>query len=315
MTHPVLDALLEVIETDPLPSAYTSSHWQRFGRETVVERRGKRLVFRGVQFGAVYERHPARRLLRVLERASYRSVTNSLQSYPRVWWTATRLARECAFGLTFDIWKSAVALSVLMDHWSAAQLSPTTVALIGDGYGFFGALMHRLLPGARLYCMDLPKILAFQVRTHETADPEAALSFLSARGAGKADITFVLPQEVERVEEDIDCAVNIASMQEMNPFTIAAYFAFLRRRSTSRSRFYCVNRLSKTLPGGEGVRFHAYPWCEDDEVFIDGPCPYYTHFLSFQTPWVNAFDGMHMHRLVRLAPEPPHRDNASQHRR
>ena len=112
----------------------------------------------------------------------------------------------------------------------------------------------------------------------------------------------------------VDCAINIASMQEMNEFSIASYFMFLRRSTTPSSRFYCVNRLRKDLPGGEVTSFKDYPWQEDDEVFIDGPCPYYAHFfghpmlpkgprvLGVRVPFVNYFDGIMMHRLARLAP-------------
>ena len=61
---------------------------------------------------------------------------------------------------------------------------------------------------------------------------------------------FVLPQAVEDITETIDCAINIASMGEMSDSSIRSYFTFLRRRSAAHSRFYCVNRLRKDLPGG-----------------------------------------------------------------
>ena len=106
-----------------------------------------------------------------------------------------------------------------------------------------------------------------------------------------------------------------ASMQEMNEFSIASYFSFLRRRSSPSSRFYCANRLWKQLPGGEIASFNDYPWQEDDEIFFDGPCPYYTHFFARYTlangprvlgrvPFINYCDGIHMHRLVRLVALP-----------
>ena len=87
-------------------------------------------------------------------------------------------------------------------------------------------------------------------------------------------VFFVAPQHAELIPEKIDCAFNIASMGEMSEFSISAYFTFLRRRSSMNSRFYCVNRSEKQLPGGEVTRFADYPWNEDDMVFIDGPCPY-----------------------------------------
>ena len=314
--HQVIESLLDVVKTDPLPVAHTSSHWQRYGSETVVEQRGDGLILQSAGFGLMRQRHPAARLLGVLERLSYRPVTSRLRSYPALWRAAQHLARDLSFDLTYDVWRQTAALAVLADHWAAFGLSPRRFALIGDGHGFLGALIHRLRPDAVLYCIDLPKMLVFQAQTHATADPDAVLTRRQDTETPGA-AAFVLPQEAEAVLGPIDCAVNIASLQEMTPESIADYFAFLRSRSGATSRFYCVNRLRKELPGGETTSFLDYPWQEDDEVFLDGRCPYYTHTLGLRTrsqgprllgvrvPFINAFDGPHMHRLVRLAPRSP----------
>lgn len=310
----VIESLLQIVRTDPLPPAHTSSHWQRYGRETTVERRGDELVLRASGFEAIDPRGVRSRALHLVERLSYRSVTSRLRNYPSVWQAAKRLAFDLSGIPNFNVLKSACALAVLTDHWAAYGLSPKVFVLIGDGYGFLGALIRRHLPGTRLYCVDLPKMLVFQARIHELADDGTSMSVLSKAGGGLADIMFVLPQDVEMISEKVDCAINIASMQEMNPPNIAGYFTFLRRRSTPHSRFYCVNRRCKELPDGEIVRFYDYPWQGDDEVFIDGVCPYYTHFFAPYTlpngprifgvriPCVNYFDGVVMHRLARLAP-------------
>ncbi|MBI4256644.1 hypothetical protein HY626_01140 [Candidatus Uhrbacteria bacterium] len=313
MNH-VIEMLLEMVEADPLPAAHTSSHWQRYGRETLIERRGEQLVLRPVGFEGIMRPQFGGVILHWVERLTYRSVTSQLKSYAPIWRMSKQLARDLSGGVNFYVFKSTCALAVLAEHWAAYRLSPRTLALIGDGYGFLGALIRRWQPGSRLYCIDLPKMLVFQANTHGKADPGARMSVLSANDSEGADITFVLPQDIERIPDEIDCAINIASMQEMNEFSIASYFTFLRRRSTTHSRFYCVNRLRKELPGGEIASFAGYPWQEDDEVFINGPCPYYTHFLGDYTlpngpralgmrvPFVNSFDGIHMHRLARLAP-------------
>lgn len=312
----VINTLLDIVETDSLPAADTSLYWRRAGEKTVVKRDGNGLVLRGFGFGVL---HPpswggcALRAVRVVERVSYRRVTMRLKNYSSVWRTSVALARDLSFALTFDVWKQAVALAVLMDHWEARNLSPRTFALIGDGYGFLGALIRRHIPEARIYCIDLPKMLVFQAYTHELADPAAKMSLLHRGESSGANVVFALPKDIETISDQIDCAVNIASMQEMKPTSIQAYFAFLRRRRGNGSRFYCVNRLCKELPGGEVADFYGYPWRQDDEVFIDEPCPYYSHFFSPSTlrngprflgvrvPFVNYFDGVHMHRLVRLA--------------
>jgi hypothetical protein len=251
-----------------------------------------------------------------MERLSYRRVTRSLSEYPRVWHAAKSLARKVKFSLTFDVWKSAVIVALLEEHWDKHNLSPSTVAVIGDGYGFLSALIRQCRQPRRTYCIDLPKTLAFQIRTHEIADPAASMRLVDATaGQVMADVNFVLPQDVERVEETLDLSINVASMEEMNEFTIAHYFKFLRHRSGRDSRFYCLNRAHKQLPGGEVSRFLDYPWSGRDQIFLDGPCPFYTHFfarctlpngprlLGVRIPLINYFDGEHVHRLVRLDSE------------
>ena len=320
MIDPVIEQLLQAVEHDPAPARYTSSYWRQYTAQNTARMEDGRLVLRGFGIGDVGQPRLHGRCLHQLERLSYRRVTLRFQAYPVVWRMTKRLARDLGYGLTFDVWKSAVILALLVDHWKAARLSPKTFAMIGDGYGFLGALIRQALPGIRMCCIDLPTMLVFQATTHHRADPKAILTFRSeGKGADEpsaADVILVLPQAIERIPGPIDCAINVASMQEMNPLTIHTYFAFLRRRSGPQSRFYCLNRQRKVLPGGEVSSFSEYPWQEDDETFVDGACPFYTHFFSqyhasngprrlgLRVPFVNYFDGLHLHRLVRLAPRP-----------
>ena len=312
----VFDELLKQVEADPLPAGHTSVYWQQYGRGTVVERRGEALVLKPYGFES-----PARPSARVraahwVERLLYRPVTARYHSFSSIWCIAERLARDLSSDPKFHVFKAACALSVLSDYGARAAWRPTTLAVIGDGFGFLGALSRRVWPGIRLYCVDLPKTLVFQARTHQTADPHARLAVRSGgESAAGADIVFITPPNVELVDEMIDCAISVASMQEMTTASIAGYFTFLRRRSTPRSRFYCVNRLDKELPGEERTRFYDYPWQADDEIFLDEPCPYYQHFiapytlcrgpriLGIRVPYLNYFDGVHLHRLVRLTPQ------------
>jgi hypothetical protein len=319
--NPVLDALLRAVEASPIPAEHASSHWQFHGRQTTVEPDGPMLRLRASGFNPVAQPGLAGHLLHRVERWSYRAVTAHLKSFPEIWALTRQLLRELGGGPDFYAFRSACALATLADHWQAFGLDPKVFALIGDGSGLLGAMIRRARPTARLYCIDLPKTLVFQVRTHERANPSACVALLSGEDSGEAptaaaaDIAFVLPQALEQIPDAIDCAINIASMQEMLASSIAAYFTFLRRRSAPQARFYCVNRRRKELRGGEITSFYDYPWQPDDEVFVDGPCPYYRHFFSSSTlphgprlfgvrvPYVNWMDGEHVHRLARLAPE------------
>ena len=311
----VIDSLRPLVQADPLPEAHTSSHWTLHGAQTQGEFQGDGVRLQASGFDVIARPRWGGRLLHLAEWWSYRAARRGWASFPSVWASALRLVRELGGGPDFSTWKSAAVLATLTDHWAAEGLAPRTAVMIGDGSGFLGALLRRVAPEVRLYCVDLPKILIFQARMHEQADPRARLSLLWTPGWAEADVVLVPPQDMEQIPGPIDCAVNIASMQEMTAVSIAGYFAFLRRRSSPASRFYCVNREEKALPGGEVTRFADYPWRVDDEVFLDGPCPYYRHYFSPKThpsgprvlgwrvPYVNHFEGRVWHCLARLAPE------------
>ncbi len=314
-----LESLLEVVEQDPLPERHTSSHWKNYGSQIVVERNGERLALRGAGFTAHSNPNGLCRALYAVERLSYRPVTGKLKSFPWIFRKAVSLARELRVAMTRHEWSSAVVLSVLWDHFQEHRLQPRTFALIGDGDGFLGALILRCFegPAVRLYNMDLPKVLLFQAETHFKAAPGISLSvLLPGQDNLPAQVTLVHPDCIERVPEKIDCAINLVSMQEMKPSSVQAYFDFLRSRSGSSSRFYCVNRLRNELPGGEVSSFMDYPWSGKDELFLDTPCRYFRHFmdptttpngprlLGLRVPMVNYFSGRSWERLVHLAETP-----------
>lgn len=152
----VIESLLQIVDANPLPAGHTSSHWQRHGSETIVERRGGELVLRASGFETVHAGRVRSRVLHGLERLSYRLVTSRLRSYPAVWRVAKGLASDLSGTPNFNVFKSACALTVLADHWAAHGLAPKTFVLIGDGYGFLGALIRRYLGGVQLYCVVHP---------------------------------------------------------------------------------------------------------------------------------------------------------------
>ena len=263
----VIEELLQIVEKDPLPAADTSSYWQLYGGNMTVERRGDELVLIGSGFGSMDVGGRLGRAASVVERLTYWRVTARLRSHASVWRTARRLARDLSVDLTFDVWRQSVALALLADHWTAYDLSPRTFAVIGDGHGFLGALVRRHLPQSRVYCIDLPKILVFQARTHELADRSATISIMSSKSVRPTAITFVLPKDVEVISDQIDCALNMASMQEMNHLSIASYFQFLSSDDVvhhlrasialiARERNYLGvrSRASKTIHGRKTTR-------------------------------------------------------------
>lgn len=110
---------------------------------------------------------------------------------------------------------------------------------------------------------------------------------------------------------EIDIAINIASMQEMNPDMISKYFSLLSERKTKL--FYCCNRLEKILPDVTPARIFEFPWKKEDTFIVDEVCPWHKFFVGriggtnvrlFNTlpiPFLRKYDGVHLHRLARLA--------------
>ena len=99
----------------------------------------------------------------------------------------------------------------------------------------------------------------------------------------------------------IDLAINIASMQEMEPQYIRNYFDGLYTISSSRDLdFYCCNREEKTLPDGTITRFKDYPWSNLDNVKIDELCPWHQQFYIPYPPFYKPYDGPHRHQLRTL---------------
>jgi hypothetical protein len=100
-------------------------------------------------------------------------------------------------------------------------------------------------------------------------------------------------------------AVNIASMQEMNPDVISSYFSDLRQACSWGPRegvwFYCCNRESKILPDGTIVNFNDYPWHSNDVVVTDELCPWHQNYYTTRAfPPYKKYDGPIRHKLAML---------------
>lgn len=188
-----------------------------------------------------------------------------------------------------------------------------TILVIGDGHGILSALLHNRFPSARILLVDLGATLLFQAVYLAKAFPLATHVLTDEDFAATSDATFSYCP-ADRIESlpngDIDLAVNVASMQEMTLAAVAGYFKLLRKRRTRI--FYCCNRLEKRLSGGELLRFMDYPWLTADVHLVDEACPWHQWFFGrsraprvrvggVAIPLVHRYDGVHWHRLTRLA--------------
>ncbi|MEF2230136.1 MAG: putative sugar O-methyltransferase [Pseudodesulfovibrio sp.] len=299
-------------ECDP-SVGQTSSHWkEQHARARLTQADGD-FRLEGQGFG--YDPNPTAKslLLGWMTIALYLLKLPDRLALLRRLPAAVAVARRMGHPFTYNCFRSLCTyVSVLRER----ELS--RVAIIGDGWGYLAGLIRHFEPRAAVFLIDLGKTLTFQVSLLGKAFPEAELHLVDEGGLNPAEVgegAFVFcPAESVREMEAMrfDLFINVASMQEMTMPVIEEYFRFMRGTLRSGGLFYCCNRKEKVLPCGSVIRFHAYPWDAADIVLIDGPCPWHTFFLEScraargpvlfgrRVPYINWFDGDHLHRLAGL---------------
>jgi hypothetical protein len=212
---------------------------------------------------------------------------------PNRWWVlgqmrqAIALHRSMGLAFTQDSVRQLCTLALLRPLLS----DRARVLIIGDGFGVLAALLASQYPTATLHLVDISP--AFD-------EQRSRLSQAFARNEDGTRFTFTHAGDLSAQrfgDRRYDVAVNVASMQEMNPSEVARYFDFMRGRVT---HFYCCNRERKTFPDGTVSAFDEYPWSDRDEVLLDEPCPWHQWYVSYLPPFVHRYDGPTRHRLVRL---------------
>ena len=196
----------------------------------------------------------------------------------------------------------------------------TTACVIGDGYASMAALLLAYRAAGRVILVNLTKTLlvdlwylrlwmgseAFESQVNlvtDIAGVHRSLASATAPGPGQRVVAIQAVHHALMRKYPVDIAVNIASMQEMDPPVIAAYFDDLRAIAARRTLFfYCCNREEKALPDGTVTRFAEYPWKEGDRHIVDGPCPWHQFYYALMPPFYRPYDGPIRHRLVELAP-------------
>lgn len=283
-------------QDDKTYSSATSSHWQTVGGLRVTKTaKGWKAYGRG--FGGAPERTCAQAIKNAPRFFLARSLFTRYRCSLELQKVCVRLARRMGVWLDYDFIRQALSLNKILStvpimsnqRGPFASRGIKKICVIGDGYGFFSALSKEIDPSISLVIVNLGRILFFDALSISRLHPHAA-----------RDFTFI---EAERTKElsgmPIDLFINIASMQEMNPSTVAEYFQLMRESSSPSTYFYCCNRIEKKLPDGTIVRFLEYPW-SSSEIIFDELCPWYQKYPVSLPPFWRSFDGEIQHRLVRL---------------
>jgi hypothetical protein len=175
--------------------------------------------------------------------------------------------------------------------------------VIGDGYGFLSSVIKRLYPFAKIVLVDIGKVLLFQCVNLQVIFPKNLhLGILNGfEISGKFDFLYCPAEDIEKLTGiNFQLVVNISSMQEMDMTTIKRYFDYIRFHVTPDNLFYCCNRESKELPGGETINFSDYPWMKEDRHLIDEEPAFYRYYFTGKFPFIRYFDGPIHHRLTNM---------------
>jgi len=302
----------------PQEKPFISSHWRRCSERFHVEVDGKGNLVSLNGYG--FDRCKWKRWdRRVLDSACILSHLMHVPYKNEVLQLGVAALKDCQMlGLdpTFGVFRQVCSLALLKNHISDHMLNHRMhVLMIGDGVGILSVLFKRFFHNSTLVLVDIGKTLLFQAYHCQKAHPTCVHTLASmVVDLDKADFVYCPTGHLQTLERfKFDVAVSIASMQEMNDLTIARYFAFLRKHLHPRSLFYCCNRESKRLVGGEMSEFLRYPWQEGDQYLVDEYCPWHQYFFSrghaenglhlfgIRIPFVNFYDGKHRHRLAVLA--------------
>jgi hypothetical protein len=228
---------------------------------------------------------------------------------------ARRVADAQARQYTHDMMRQALSVSFARQAAPRGRVDACNL-VIGDGFGVLSSVLLLDDPGVKTICVNLTKSLLIDVTRIARVVPQAAIGLAETPDDVRALLDDASVRVIAVRADDASCltgqpigaAFNVVSMQEMPISVIAGYFKLLRSSTADRVVFYCCNKLTKTMPDGEEIRFDAYPWRDNDTIVSEGPCPW-SQWIYDKTPpfWHHRSGASRMiwHRLAILETDTP----------
>ena len=303
---------------NPEESEFVSSHWKHYGDlfDIKVDAEGSLVSISGIGFGTGKWNSLGHRFLDQACVLTHLIHLSHKWGILRLRANAAKVCKLMGLSPTLDVFRQVYSLELLNRYIPDEMHNKRMhVLMIGDGYGVLSALFKSIYPNTTITLVDIGKTLLFQAYYCQKAYPECTHQLVDmAADSDGVDFVYCPTEHLEQLERfKYDIAVNIVSMQEMNISTIARYFAFLRKCLQPNNLFYCCNRESKRLVGGEVSEFFNYPWQSGDRYLVDDVCPWTSYFFSWgraeygprvfgiKIPIASFYDGKIVHRLASLA--------------
>lgn len=292
-----------------------SSHWKKYHADFIFTGED----FKGLQgFGG--NQKPYSGLIKAFHyilQLRYRNLSKNKAGYLFNERKAKEITKSQDRAYDLDVLRQVNTMSLLEKYFPASTEKPKKNALvIGDGFASMTSLLFCNSGIQNIYLINLSKTLLVDLwylklwmgndlfsSSVSMINSDSDLDSIDEHDLAHSKIIVIQAKNHEILKKcPIDIAINIASMQEMNPDTINDYFSDLRYIASQRKViFYCCNREEKKLPDGTLTRFNEYPWSENDKVLVDELCPWHQQYYSIKPPFYHKYDGPHRHRLTYLA--------------
>ncbi len=301
-----LDELFDRHYQSQLKSHVASSYWEKYGAFVSVRKTNGKFLMEGCAFGHFVRPGTLRHCKHFIASILSRQLLDRFKVTEEIKVAGYSVARRQARLVIFDEVKQMIICDILNKQNILKQCK--NIVVIGDGYGFMTCLLKILVPQANIICVNLGKILLFDLLFASKVFPNEKMVLLKSnddydKTLEQYSMVFIEAENCEMLfKRDLDLFINIASMQEMNPNVIKVYFDIIRS-SIGKRYFYACNREEKVLPDGTIVRFDEYPWSIKDKIIFEEFPTFYQRFPVSTPPFWLSLDGPVKHKLAIMGQE------------
>ena len=302
--------VFSVLENESgLSQKSVSSHWREYLKDFNYEK-DESFSVKGLDEGRGGRRRKFQMLLDYIFQTPYRVQGKQFSTFKKILQHANEFHKERNTSLKLGTLRHALSLALIEENVLFDQkINP--ILVIGDGYGVMSSLLLSYLRDLRIkvVVVNLTQNLLIDAVFIKKSVPLTNICLIKnsddyhkALKDSEIDVICIQADNANLIgNEPIGIAINIASMQEMEPPIIAEYFHFLRNSINQKTYFYCSNRLEKILPDGTVVNYLKYPWHSNDQLIVDELCPWHHYFYNYyQPPFYFPYGGPVQHRLVLL---------------
>jgi len=300
------EAIQKLIEECDINETGISSHWVEMLRG--FEMKNGKFSGKGLPEGeGGNDKTIIHTLIHYLLQTPFRFQGKQFQEFKNILRTAKKVHELKNNKMRLGTLRQVIALAFLENRIKISQLTEPII-IIGDGFGLMASLILSHFPQlvGKVVVVNLTQNLLIDaifirksVSEVNVALVKNEIEYEKALKSNEIRCILIQADNSKLVANDnIGLAINICSMQEMNPNIISEYFDSIRKSKNLKTYFYCVNRVEKILPDGTTVNFFEYPWHSKDQVLIDELCPWQQKYYSVRPPFYFPYDGPIQHRLV-----------------